>query len=53
MWAVRAFGWQLDYRRDGWLPFSIRYGHRRWHILQLGRMGCVTLGRLIRVKESA
>lgn len=46
MVAVRAFGWQLDYRRDPWLPFSVREGKSDWRILRLGRFGNVTLGRL-------
>lgn len=50
--AVRALGWQLDYRPDGWLPLGIRgdlgltWSGPRWWILPLGRFGCVTLGRL-------
>jgi hypothetical protein len=49
IYAVRAFGWQLDYRANGYLPFSIRHGRRKtaWHILPLGRFGCATLGRVI------
>lgn len=45
--AVRAFGWQLDYRPDGWLPLDVREGTETgWHVLPLGRLGCVTLGRI-------
>lgn len=45
--CVRAFGWQLDYRADGWLPLGVREGWwGGWHVLQLGRFGCVTFGRL-------
>ena len=44
--GVRAFGWQLDYRPDGWLPLSIRTGRREWHVLRLPWGACVTLGRL-------
>jgi hypothetical protein len=43
--AVRARGWQLDYRPDGWLPLSVREGRHRWRVWRLGRFGCVTLGR--------
>lgn len=47
LYGVRVPGWQLDYRPDGWLPFSIRTGRRHdWHVLRLGKLGCVTLGRL-------
>lgn len=46
IYAVRVLGWQLDYRPDGWLPLNVRRGNRDgWHILPLGRFGCVTLGR--------
>lgn len=47
--AARGFGWQLDYRPDGWLPLGVREGwsrEPRWYVLRLGRYGCVTLGRL-------
>lgn len=50
--ALRAFGWQLDYRPDGWLPLGIRgelglsWSGPRWHVLRLGPFGCVTLRRL-------
>jgi hypothetical protein len=44
--AVRARGWQLDYRADGWLPLDVRDGRAQWWVWRLGRFGCVTLGRL-------
>lgn len=46
IYAVRALGWQLDYRPDGWLPLGVREGWTTgWRVLRLGRFGCVTLGR--------
>lgn len=42
---VLAFGYQADYRQDGWLPPSVREGKERWFVLPLGRFGCMTLGR--------
>ena len=51
VYAVRMHGWQLDYRPDGWLPLSVQAGRPhtpRWWVLPLGRLGCVTLGRLSR-----
>lgn len=45
--ALRRFGWQLDYRPDGWLPLDVRRGHAPgWHVLHLGVLGCITLGRV-------
>lgn len=49
IYAARAFGWQLDYRPDGWLPLGVREGwprEPRWYVLPLGRFGCVTFGRV-------
>ena len=49
IFAFRAFGWQLDYRPDGWFPLGVRGGwdRDRWHILRLGRVGCATLSRIL------
>jgi hypothetical protein len=44
IYALRIFGWQLDYRPDGWLPLGVREGWCRWWICRLGKFGCVTLG---------
>ena len=46
--GCRAFGWQLDWRFDSWLPFSIRTGRRHWQVLNLGRLGVLTAGRVER-----
>jgi hypothetical protein len=48
IWAVRAIGWQLDWRKTPWEPFSVRVlGHKpTWHTLRLGRFGRITLGRI-------
>ena len=47
IYALRRFGWQIDYRPDGWLPLGVREGWTTgWHILPLGRFGCITLGRI-------
>lgn len=40
--GFRAFGWQYDWRRGHWLPFSVRNGHQHWHVLHLGRFGMLT-----------
>ena len=55
LYGVRAFGWQVDYRPDGWLPFSVRHGLRKgrpddWRVLSLGRFGCMTLARTYRLQ---
>lgn len=44
--GVRAFGYQLDYRADGYLPLSVRGGKKAWKVLSLGRLGIITFGRL-------
>ena len=44
--GVRAFGWQIDYRPDGWLPLGVREGWERWHVLRVGRCGVITAARM-------
>ncbi|GEP38871.1 hypothetical protein NPS01_25340 [Nocardioides psychrotolerans] len=54
--AVRAFGWQLDWRPDRWLPLGVREGWPgapRWWILDLGRLGMATLGKVVPLGEVA
>ena len=48
---IRLFGYQLDYRQNGWLPPSVRIlgNPDNWRVLQLGRFGCVTFGALRRM----
>lgn len=53
MVGVRAFGRQVDVRFDGWLPFSVRYGHNPdfayvWRVPFLG--WAVTAGRVRKVQ---
>lgn len=37
--GVRAFGWQIDYRPDGWLPLSVREGRNEYfgRVVKIGR----------------
>jgi len=52
--VVRVFGWQLDYRPDGWLPLGVREGTATgWHVLTLGPLGCITLGRVTSPRDVA
>lgn len=45
--AIQAFGYQLDWRRQHWRPFSIRMGWRQdYPSLSLGRFGEVCFGPL-------
>ncbi|MDN4173935.1 hypothetical protein QWY28_13320 [Nocardioides sp. SOB77] len=61
IYAVRAAGWQLDYRPNGWLPLGVCQERPRrwplwsavpwptsprWWVLDLGRLGVATAGRL-------
>lgn len=48
IFGVQGRHWQVDYRPDGWLPFSVRNGNRKWHIIPLGPLGALTVGRVSR-----